>query len=243
MINKIRAIRRLLVFAFASLAKIIHISLYNLFLGENTQRALEMRCRYVQWLLPQLGVSLRVMGAPPSSACLIMGNHRSYLDPVLVMRDVAGFPVAKSEVASWPIVGYIARITGVLFLIRDSSNSRKNTLLGIAEKVQSGFSVLLFPEGTTHDKVGTIVFRPGGFKLAAEEGIPVCPLAVAYSDPQDYWINDDTFIAHFLRRFGQPKMEAVISYGPLMTETDPMLLSARCKNWIDEELLKVQNSF
>jgi lyso-ornithine lipid O-acyltransferase len=241
--KKIRAIYRLLLFAVATTLKISQISLYGLLLGADARRNVEMRGRYLHWLLRQLGVRLHVQGEIPDYPCLMMGNHRSYLDPLLVIRDVAGFPVSKSEVAHWPLVGWAAAVTGVLFLKRDSAGSRKATLAGIADKIKAGFPVLLFPEGTTHAEPQTRPLRSGGFKLAASEGFTVVPVMVEYREKADYWINDDTFLSHFIRRFGERRMEVWVHYGQALQSRDAEALMEACKKQLDAELLKVQKSF
>jgi 1-acyl-sn-glycerol-3-phosphate acyltransferase len=56
---------------------------------------------------------------------LIIANHRSYFDPVIVSH-VNAFPVGKKEVASWPLIGYLCKISGVVFVDRKCQDSRQN---------------------------------------------------------------------------------------------------------------------
>jgi len=194
-------------------------------------------------LLPHLGVRMHVQGTPPDFPCVLMANHRSYLDPVVITHDSRVYPVAKAEVAGWPIVGYGVKVSGVLFLKRESAESRRNTLQGIADKLAEGFAVLLFPEGTTHAQASTLAFRSGGFKLAAENGFPVVPVAIEYRNPEDYWIGDDGFLPHFFRRFGEPSLDVFVHYGSAILDSRADVLMSLTKEWIDAELLNIQKSF
>lgn len=234
--KKLRAIWRLLYFAVFTSWTIFTIILLSLLLGKDMRRSLQMRTRWARRLLPALGIRIEVQGAPPDFPCLFMGNHRSYLDPVLIIHDTPAYGVSKAEVASWPIIGFGAKVTGVIFLKRESAGSRKRTLAGIAEKLKEGFAVILFPEGTTHSEPKTIDFRLGGFRLAAEEGFPIVPVAIDYASSQDYWVGDDTFLPHFLRSFAQKTIKVKVRYGEAIRSEDPQELLEKAKAWIDSSL-------
>jgi lyso-ornithine lipid O-acyltransferase len=239
----LRALGRLLYFAAYTSLRISQIILLNLFKGEDVRRAMRVRQSWARHLLPAIGIRIEVRGQAPDFPCILMGNHRSYLDPAILVRDVIGYPVSKAEVANWPIVGYGARVTGVFFLQRESQSSRKVTLNGIEEKVKSGFPVILFPEGTTHSEPTTKPFRAGGFKLAASAGIPIVPVAIDYRSPDDHWIGNDTFLGHFVRRFGEPHMDVRVHFGEAIQNEDADNLLQRTQTWIDAELRLLQESF
>jgi 1-acyl-sn-glycerol-3-phosphate acyltransferase len=241
--KKVRAVLRLLVVLFYTIWMIIAISVRSLFRGTDMAYSIRRRQLYVHHLFPIMGVRLKQMGTPPNYPCLLVANHRSYLDPALLARDTLFFAVAKAEVEQWPVLGYAIKITGTAFIQRESKTSRGYTLKAIAEKLQAGFSVLLFPEGTTHGDPGTGEFRLGGFKLAAEEHIPIVPVALEYRHREDFWVGNDSFIGHFLNRFGEPRMDAYVVYGPPLRNDDPHELLRQAKNWIDGELTNIQKSF
>ncbi len=244
LIYSFRATWRLLYFAVYTSLRIVQVVMGSLLPGATGARALRIRQQWITHLLPTIGVRVEVQGVSPDFPCILMSNHRSYLDPALLVRYVPNsYPVSKVEVASWPILGYGLKVTGVLFLQRESASSRRTTLQGIAEKVREGFPVMLFPEGTTHAEPQTIPFKIGGFKLAAENGIPIVPVAVEYRDPADYWVGTDTFLAHFLRRFREKRMYAYLHFGPTLQNHDPEVLLQQTKTWIDAELLKIRQGF
>ncbi|MEO6039056.1 MAG: 1-acyl-sn-glycerol-3-phosphate acyltransferase, partial [Saprospiraceae bacterium] len=135
----LRALGRLLYFALYTSLKIGQIVLGNLWRGENIPRALRIRQQWANHLLPFIGVQATMQGDPPDFPCILMGNHRSYLDPVLIVRWVLAYGVSKAEVAHWPIIGYGTRVAGVIYLKRENVASRRITLQGIAEKVGEGY--------------------------------------------------------------------------------------------------------
>ncbi len=208
--------------------------------GHDMNRSLRVRKRWAPHVLGGLGVRIwRTSPLPQHEGpALYVGNHRSYLDPIVVLRDVEALPVAKAEVASWPLIGFAAKATGIMYVKRQSKRSRLSTLMAIRQTLINGHSVLLYPEGTTHLQARTISFRKGGFRVAAELGIPVIPIAIDYPDSSNAWVGDDAFIPHFLRVFGKKFMDVYISYGPPLYDDDPEHLIRRTREWIDEQLAR-----
>jgi 1-acyl-sn-glycerol-3-phosphate acyltransferase len=241
--KKLRGIFRLLYFVIYTLIKVGQIVMMSLLAGQNIRRSMRIRKQWARHLLPAIGVRIKSRGIPPDYPCILMGNHRSYLDPSIILHDAFAYPVSKAEVSNWPLIGYGAKVSGVLFLKRESKASRKFTLDAIASKLQEGFPVILFPEGTTHSNMQTIDFKIGGFKLAAENNFPIVPVAIDYSDPADHWIGDDTFLPHFLRRFGEPVMRVQVRYGDAIWSDDPQILLAEAKAWIDAQLLEIHEGW
>jgi len=172
-----------------------------------------------------------------------MSNHRSYLDPALLVHDSRAYGVSKAEVAKWPIIGFGTKVSGVLFLKRESTESRKKTLEGIAEKLHEGFPIILFPEGTTQSGPSTATFRMGGFKLAAKEGFPIVPVALDFPSAEDHWVGKDLFVPHFLRRFSERVIRVQVRYGEPIWGDDPHELLEETQKWIDSELLDIEDSW
>jgi 1-acyl-sn-glycerol-3-phosphate acyltransferase len=239
----LRAVYRLLFFAIYTILKSNQMMFANLLFGMDMRRTLRIRRTWARRLLPQLGIQLHVEGTPPDFPCILAANHRSYLDPAVLAHDVLGYGVAKAEVADWPVVGWGARVGGVIFLRRESQTSRKTALSGIAEKVKEGHPVILFVEGTTHTAPATMDFKPGGFKLAATEDFAIVPAAIEFRSPEDYWVGSDTFLPHLFRRLAVKEKHAYVRYGPTFRGDDWEALMRRTKSWIDAELTDIRNGF
>lgn len=233
----------MLYFVFYTSVRIAQIVATSLIFGTDIRRSMRIRQRWLRHLLPAIGVRIQVRGAPPDFPSILMCNHRSYLDPAVLLLDAHAYPVSKAEVEKWPMVGYGAKVSGVLFLKRESADSRKRTLNGIAEKLREGLPVILFPEGTTHSEPTTSAFKPGGFRLAATEGIPIVPVAIDYASTADHWTGNDTFLPHFIHRFGEREMRVQVRYGEAIWNDDPQATLDEAQAWIDAELLDIHKSW
>ena len=216
------------------------IAARSLVRGIDMRHALAVRRRWANFLLPRLGIRTEWSGEAPNFPCILMGNHRSYLDPALILLHVEAFPVSKAEVENWPIIGSGAKLSGIVFLKRESQTSRKITLQAIVEKIREGYPVILFPEGTTHAMPTTGEFKPGSFNLAAKENIPIVPVAITYDTTKAYWVGKDTFLPHFLRFFGRKSNNVTLRYGPVLQGTDAKALLQATKAWIDGALMSYE---
>jgi 1-acyl-sn-glycerol-3-phosphate acyltransferase len=168
----------------------------------------------------------------------LISNHRSYIDPVITLREAKAFPVAKAEVSKWPLIGWGAKFTGIIFVKRESRDSRRGAIQAIEEALDEQLPVLIYPEGTTTGEPGTLPFKMGAFRVAARKGVPVIPCAIDYPNPRDYWIGDDTFVRHFFETFSRLKTRVVVRYGPPIYGDDPKELAKEARAWIDEEVKK-----
>ena len=231
-----RVFWRLIFFICYTSWTVAKIWLANILLGSNIARSMRIRRFWASRLLEKTGVSISVTGTPPSFPCIITANHRSYIDPILMLQDVDAFPVAKAEIASWPVIGKGAAMAGILYLRREDARSRAETLTEIQQVVQRGNPVIIFPEGTTSGLPGTLPFKPGVFKLAARGGIPVVPVAICFHDPLDYWVGKEGFLSHASRRFREKKIPVTLHYGPAIASADPDDLSSQARNWINTRL-------
>jgi 1-acyl-sn-glycerol-3-phosphate acyltransferase len=234
----IRLAIRFVLFLLLTTYIVVVLALIVPFSRNKIRMGMRLRKHYARIILPVLGVRLQKSGTAPNFPCILMGNHRSYLDPIVLLCDVDGVPVSKAEMASWPLIGVGARISGVLFLKRESSRSRQLTLEAIGEKLDEGYPVILFPEGTTHSGDRTIKLKKGGFQLAVEKNLPVVPVAMDYRYQNDHWIGDDSFLGHFTRRFARPAMPIRVAYGEPIRNTDPHELLRQCQEWIDAHMLQ-----
>lgn len=242
-LKTLRGLWRLLYFACFSSLKIFQIISLNLIKGTDIKRSMHLRRSWARHLLPAIGVRIHMEGKVPDYPCILMGNHRSYLDPAVLVHDVFAYAVSKAEVANWPIIGYGAKVTGTLFVQRERKLSRKIALDGIAEKVREGFAVILFPEGTTHSDASCHPFKPGGFKLAVREAIPIVPVAIEYQSKSDYWIGDDTFLPHFIKQFSKREINVFVRFGAPIKSNDSDYLKRTVAEWINEQLKTIQKSF
>lgn len=131
------------------------------------------------------GSSLEVRGREhiPSTAVLYVGNHSSYFDILagyMTVPSLTGF-VAKKEMERIPLLSNWMRLLNCLFLDRSDLKAGLRMILEGIEKVKSGTSIWIFPEGTRNEnqEPGELLeFKEGSLKIAEKSGCPVVPVAI-----------------------------------------------------------------
>lgn len=133
------------------------------------------------------GVKVIALGEeniPSDSAVLYVGNHRSYFDIVLTYVRVprpTGY-IAKKEMEKCPLLNIWMKNLHCLFLDRDNIKEGLKTILAGVEKVKSGISICIFPEGTRSRVPDTFLpFHEGSFKIAEKGNVPVIPMTIVNS--------------------------------------------------------------
>ena len=130
------------------------------------------------------GVELEITGEPIPGSALVVGNHVSWLDiPVLGTRLDVRF-LSKSEVARWPLIGWLARRNGTLF-IRRGAHESEALIRDIGAALRQGDQVAVFPEATTTDGSDVRRFHARLFAAAVDTLSPVQPVAFAYGRDPD----------------------------------------------------------
>ena len=107
--KKLRALWRFLFFVFYTCYKIGQMIFSSLLMGHDIRRSMRIRQDWSRYLLPTIGVQVKISGTAPDYPCIIMSNHRSYLDPAVLVYDAKVYGVSKAEVAKWPIIGFGAK--------------------------------------------------------------------------------------------------------------------------------------
>ena len=245
MFSSLLGLLRLIVF-------ILYISFFSLtfylasfFWSEKTtnRNALILRDFIIKTTNQILGIRTIVYGELPKTQGLIVANHRSYFDPIVIVSHIHAYPVGKKEVASWPLIGYLCKISGVIFVERECQDSRQKTCDMIKKILNEGSSIINFPEGTTDILPTTLPFNYGSFKTATQIKAAIIPVAIDYKIKSDAFVNDDTFIPHFLKCFGKPTTEIKITYFPPIYSDDAEFLLNTSKVMIDKELIRFRKDW
>ena len=142
-----------------------------------------------KFILKVTGADITIIGhenAPKDQAVLYIGNHRSFFDILLtyvLCPDLTGY-VAKKEMEPIPLLSTWMRYLHCLFLDRKDIKEGMKTILTAIEKVKSGISICIFPEGTRNkgtDELELLPFHDGSFKIATKSGCPIIPMAISNS--------------------------------------------------------------
>jgi 1-acyl-sn-glycerol-3-phosphate acyltransferase len=153
------------------------------------------------------GLQLDIRGEWPDGAAVIVTNHVGYLDPIAIASALPCAPIAKAEVAAWPIIGSAAGGLGAIYVSRDSVWSRARAMRRALGALRAGVPVLNFPEGTTTDGSRLLPFARGIFGIARLARVPVIPVAVRCSR-ELAWHGNAPFVPHYLMlsRMAAPAM-------------------------------------
>lgn len=145
----------------------------------------ERRDRYIQrWsarLLAICGVSVRVTGEHLiEPRALIAANHASWLDIYLIKSVTPIRFVAKASIRNWPLIGWLSKKSGTVFIERSSQRDLKRTFQRLITELKSGERFAFFPEGTTAAQGRLLPFHANLFEAAIDAGKPVQPYAIRY---------------------------------------------------------------
>jgi 1-acyl-sn-glycerol-3-phosphate acyltransferase len=149
--------------------------------GSRAARAIQRRFHHR--VLSGFGVEIEVRGIPsPEPGTLFVSNHISWADIAVLGAVIDAHFVAKSDIASWPLLGGGARRTGTLFVERERRHGVSGQADAIRERLSAGDSMILFPEGTTSDGREILPFRTSLF-ASADAAQRVQPVALIYAAP------------------------------------------------------------
>ncbi|MFD0473842.1 lysophospholipid acyltransferase family protein [Nonomuraea thailandensis] len=135
---------------------------------------------------------------------LVVANHISWLDPLVIAATVPSRPLAKREVAGWPVISTLVAGAGALFIDRDRLTALPSAVAGVAGALRAGDTVVAFPEGTTWCGRGMGGFRRAVFQAAIDAGADVRPATLRYREGREpstraCFVGDDSLLASLLR--------------------------------------------
>jgi 1-acyl-sn-glycerol-3-phosphate acyltransferase len=137
-------------------------------------------------LLRLCGTTLIVHGDENTLATggLVVGNHVSWID-IYVINAWRPTPfVAKSEIAGWPVIGWLAKTIGTIFIQREKRGDARRIMAQLAERISGDGRAFVFPEGTTGAGQALLPFHTNLFQAAVIAGVPVQPVCMMYADAQ-----------------------------------------------------------
>ena len=187
--------------------------------------SLEQREMQVQaWSLKFLalwGIHLRVIGQPVlAGPALIVANHISWLDILVIHAARYCRFVSKSDIRDWPLVGALATGSGTLYIERASRKDALRMVRDMADAMKDGDVLAVFPEGTTSDGRELLPFHANLIQSAIAADAPVQPMSLKFIDARTgeltlapCYIGDDTLVASVWRTLTAPPITAVVSFG------------------------------
>ncbi len=168
----------------------------------------------------------------------MVANHTSYFDILVLSAASPVSFVAKSEVASWPFFGLMAKLQGSVFVERERRSQAANARDAIRRRLEEGDALVLFPEGTSNDGNQVLPFKSalmGAAELEIETGdngaarhVPVQPVSVAYVGlygipmgreyrPLFAWYGDMDLVPHLWEAVKTGPIDVVVEFHPPLT--------------------------
>ena len=161
--------------------------------------------QWAQGVLRIMGIELQVHGRAHAGPVLLVANHISWLDIVVMLAAQYCRFVAKSELKAWPLVGPLATAAGTLYIERASSRDALRVVHHMAERLQAGDVLAVFPEGTTGNGVEVLPFHANLLQAAIAAQAPAQAVGLRFVDAWGQpsfapcYIGDDTFLGSVWR--------------------------------------------
>lgn len=182
---------------------------------------LQTGCRRV---LRLLNVQTQIYGPIPSQG-LLVSNHLSYLDILVLSAVTPSTFIAKREVKSWPVFGWFARLAGTLFANRECRTQVGQLSREVRTALDKGALVVLFPEGTSSDGRTVLPFKSALLEPATSSSYPLWASSIHYrledgdvSEEVCYW-KDMILVPHLLNLMSKRRIEAFVRFSEVRTRT------------------------
>ncbi|MDR9364147.1 MAG: lysophospholipid acyltransferase family protein [Balneolaceae bacterium] len=168
-----------------------------------------------------LGVEIEIEGTPPEPPFFLVSNHLSYIDIPVYYYALNTTFVAKLEIKNWPVVGFMARTLGIIFIDRENKLDLRRVNSIISTKINRNQGVVLFPEGRTSPGDQILRFRAGLLQHPVEANFDVHYAVIRYetgeSDPHARdsvcWWQDMSLLQHLLNLASNRSITARVAFG------------------------------
>jgi 1-acyl-sn-glycerol-3-phosphate acyltransferase len=192
-----------------------------------------------------MGLTVNVQNRPPSAPFLLISNHLSYVDVVVLASQMHCTFIAKSEVAGWPIIGLLCSAVDTIFIDRNRKRDVLRAMKTAETAFERGLGVVLFPEGTSTGETTPQPFKSSLLEFAARQRLPVHYASVSYVVPHGErpaaesvcWWGSMTFHDHLFRLLQLAEFEAKLTFGPQpVIDEDRHVLAAKLWSAVSAQL-------
>ncbi|HEY7027992.1 MAG TPA: lysophospholipid acyltransferase family protein [Gemmatimonadales bacterium] len=230
---------------------VVYLAAVCLTLGIARQRRVVRRRVFQTWARGVeriLGVRVDPVGLPPEAPFLLVANHLSYLDVVILAARLEAVFVAKQEVEKWPVIGLLARLMDTIFVDRNAPRDTIRVMGRLEAAVEAEDGVVLFVEATSSPGSDVLPFRPALLEWAARHEYPVYHASLSYRTPEGSapahlavcWWGDMTFGSHLVALAALPGISATIVFGEApIQESDRRRLAEQLHQAVREHFVPV----
>jgi len=172
-------------------------------------------------MLRIVGIELVVNGIPPAGGpVLLVSNHISWLDILVIHASRHCRFVSKSDIRGWPLVSTLAGGAGTLYIERESRRDAHRVVVQMADRLREGDILAVFPEGTTGDGITLKPFHANLIQAAIEASVPVQPMALKFIDAASgatsfapSYVGDETLMGSIWRTLAAHGLKTVVTFG------------------------------
>lgn len=219
------------------------------FLRRHDRNPVNSRIAWMQWMsrrfLALLHCNVSVSGDVPKSG-LIACNHLGYVDILVIGSLCPAIFVAKNDVKEWPIFGWLASRAGTIFVSRNEPAKVATQLREMERPLREGYSVVLFPEGTSSDGSSVLPFRSSLLESVLITECSITPAVISYELMGEgdvgrevaYW-GDHSLIPHLGNLLSKSAFTANLSFGSTRSPMPDRKSEAR---QLHHEVLEIHRS-
>jgi 1-acyl-sn-glycerol-3-phosphate acyltransferase len=176
-------------------------------------------------LLAIFNIGIQIEGQQPTrgeGGCLMVANHVSWLDIFVLNAIHPSRFIAKSEVRTWPVIGWLCRRSGTIFIERAMRQDASMINQRVSLLLKQGACIGLFPEGTTTDGTQVGHFHSALIQPAIDAGVKLCPIALRYQNEEGYlssaaaFTGDTTLVQSIWKILRAPHLNALVVFTPAL---------------------------
>jgi 1-acyl-sn-glycerol-3-phosphate acyltransferase len=183
-----------------------------------------------------LGVRLEAQGELAPGPALVVANHISWVDVLAIAALRPCVFICKSDVATWPVLGWLLTRVDTIFMRRGSARAASRAMRAALARLRAGASVALFPEGTSTDGDQVLPFAAAIFQAAVDAGCPVQPLAMAHSSPEAVYAGGTGFGESLLSVAGARGLRVRVTVLPALRSIERREAAVRSHELIELSL-------
>jgi 1-acyl-sn-glycerol-3-phosphate acyltransferase len=181
-----------------------------------------LKTRWLQRFSAIVNLHVSKDGELPDRRAILVSNHISWLDIIVIGQYLPAYFVAKSDIAGWPVIGYLAKQGGTIFIRRGNKQHIRTTAEKMVWLLRQNGNIIAFPEGTTTKGAEVLHFHSSLFQPALLTRSTIQPVALQYlgtAKEHAPFVGDDAFVPHLLKMLTLDKIEVQLSFLPAISSS------------------------
>ncbi|MDH3256059.1 MAG: 1-acyl-sn-glycerol-3-phosphate acyltransferase [Nitrospinota bacterium] len=183
----------------------------------------------------------------PDHGALIVSNHVGSVDIFVMAACFKMSFVSKSDIRTWPLIGYLTRIANTIYIDRTRRRELAGMVQAISDRLRSGYSVVVFPEGGATSGHQVERFKSSAFEAVVQAESSVLPVMIRYYDDGEpsvaCWPLGITFMANIIRLLMHPRLNVKVWILPEVTgETDRQVFAEKSRALISDKFQETGGS-